>query len=140
MTVTAEEDDDATDEALVTLTHTVTSADDSDYEGLSTASVAVTVRDKDSAGATISEATLTIEEGDSATYTVVLGTEPVGDVTVTVGGVTGTDVTLDKTVLTFTMQNWDTAQTVTVTAEDDDDATDEALVTLTHTVTSADDS
>ena len=140
VTVTAEDDDDATDEALVTLTLTVTSADDSDYDGLSTASVAVTVTDDDSAGVIVSEATLDIEEGNTDTYTVVLGSEPAGDVTVTIGGVTDTDVTLDKTVLTFTRQNWDTAQTVTVTAEEDGDTADEAVVTITHTVTSTDDS
>ena len=55
----------------------------------------------------------------------VLDTEPVGDVTVTIGGITDTDLTLDKTTLTFTTGNWDTAQTVRVTAEHDDDAVDE---------------
>ena len=115
ITVTATEDSNARDEPAATINHTIAS-DDTKYRAVSVSSVAVTVRDNDSAGATISEATLTIEEGDSGTYTVVLGTEPAGDVTVTVGGVTDTDVTLDKTVLTFTTQNWGTAQTVTVTA------------------------
>ena len=59
---------------------------------------------------------------------------------VTVGGVADTDVSLDKTVLTFSDQDWDTAQTVTVTAEHDDDAVDEAVVTITHTVSSTADS
>ena len=115
ITVTATEDSNARDELAATISHTIAS-DDTKYRAVSVSSVAATVRDNDSAGATISEATLTIEEGDSGTYTVVLVSEPAGDVTVTIGGVTDTDVTLDKTVLTFTMQNWDTAQTVTVTA------------------------
>ena len=46
----------------------------------------------------------------------------------------GTDLTLDKTSLTFTMDNWDVAQTVVVTAAEDDDAVTDAGVTLTHTV------
>ena len=59
--------------------------------------------------------------------------------TVTLGGVTDTDLTLDKTTLTFTTGNWDTAQTVKVTAEQDDDAVDEEVVNITHTVSSTDD-
>ena len=40
---------------------------------------------------------------------------------VTVGVTTGTDLTLDKTTLTFTSTNWDGAD-VTVTAAEDDRA------------------
>ena len=76
----------------------------------------------------ISKASLEIEEGDSDTYEVELDTQPTGDVTVTIGGTTGTDLTLDKDTLTFSEQNWDQPQTVTVTADHDDDAVDETLV------------
>ena len=90
---------------------------------------------------TVSETALTLTEeaatGDS--YTIVLVTEPTADVTVTVAGHAGTEVTLtpDPPALTFTPQNWDTAQTVTVTAVDDADTTNDS-VTLTHTATSTD--
>ena len=96
--------------------------------------------DEDTVGVTISETSLEIDEGDSDDYTVVLDTEPAGNVTVTIGGIADTDVTLDKTTLTFTTGNWDTAQTVRVTAEQDDDAVDEEEVTITHTVSSTADS
>ena len=43
----------------------------------------------------------------SVAYTVVLGSLPAGDVTVTIGGNSDTDVSLDKTTLTFTDQDWD---------------------------------
>ena len=66
----------------------------------------------------------------------VLDTEPVGDVTVTIGGIADTELTLDKTALTFTTGNWDTEQTVRVTADQDDDAVDEDVVNITHTVSS----
>ena len=69
----------------------------------------------------------------------VLDTQPTGDVTVTISGHTGTDLSVDKTTLTFTAQDWDTAQTVTVTADEDDNTIDDE-VTLTHTVASAADS
>ena len=137
VTVTAGQDGDTTDDTA-TLTHTVASTADSAYDGETAGSIAVTVTDDDSAGVVVSESSLTIEEGNTATYTVVLNTEPTGDVTVTTGGITGTDSSLDKTSLTFTIQDWDTAQTVTVTAEQDDDAADEPAVTITHTVSSTD--
>ena len=87
----------------------------------------------------ISKAALEIEEGNSDTYEVALDTEPAGDVTVTIGGTTGTDLSLDPASLTFTEQNWDQPQTVTVTAEHDGDAVDEAEATLTHTASSVED-
>ena len=134
VTVTAAHDGDAADDT-VTITHTVASATDTAYDGLSAENVVVTVADDDTAGVTISETSLTIEEGNTGTYTVVLDSQPAGNVTVAIGG-TGTDVSLDKTTLTFTGQNWGTAQTVTVTAVDDAIDEDSETVTLTHTVTS----
>ena len=139
VTVTALQDDDAVNEEVATIKHTVSSSDDNKYDGLTADTVPVTVTDDDTVGVTISETSLDIEEGDFDTYTVVLDTEPTGDVTVTIGGVTNTDVTLDKTTLTFTTSNWDTTQTVRVTAGQDDDAVDEAVVNVTHTVSSSND-
>ena len=63
-----------------------------------------------------------VAEGATGTYTVALGTEPSADVTVTVSGQAGTDVSLSGLTnnrLTFTTGNWDTSQTVTVTAAQD---------------------
>ncbi len=86
----------------------------------------------DGGGVTVTPAALTVAEGRSAAYTVVLDTEPSGEVTVTVGGASG-EVTVDPTSLTFTTTNWDTAQTVTVRAGTDEDTTDDTA-TLTHSV------
>ena len=47
---------------------------------------------------------------------------------------------MDKTTLTFTDQDWNTAQTITVTAGHDGDDQDEPAVTLTHAVRSTADS
>ena len=61
--------------------------------------------------------------------------------TVTVSGQAGTDLVLGglsvTNTLTFTTLNWGTAQTVTVTAGDDDDGVDDP-VTLTHTAVGGD--
>ena len=143
VTVNAGEDDDAADESEVTLSHAVTGA--SEYAAIAAVpSVSVTITDDDSAGVTVSETSLTIAEGDSGAYTVALDTQPSADVTVTISGHSGTDVslsgqTLTGDELTFTPGNWSTAQTVTVTAVEDDDAVDEQAVTITHTVGSTDD-
>ena len=91
------------------------------------------------AGVTVSKSALTVAEEDPTgnSYTVVLDIQPTADVTVTVAGHTGTDVTPDPATLLFTPSNWDTARTVTVTAADDADTTDDT-VTLTHSATSTD--
>ena len=70
-------------------------------------------------------------EGDGAgsSYTVKLATEPTGSVSVSITGHAGTDLTLDKTTLTFTVDNWDDAQTVTVEGgHDGDGAADTATL------------
>ena len=83
-------------------------------------------------------AELVVAEGGTGTYRVALGSEPSANVTVTVSGQAGTDVSLSgltSNQLTFTTGNWDTSQTVTVTAAQDPDVADDQ-VTLTHTTAS----
>ena len=103
----------------------------------STNEATVTITDNDTAGVTISETELTIEEGGSDTYTVVLDTEPTATTTVTVNDPSNPDVTADPESLTFTTENWSTEQTVTVSAGQDEDSTEDTA-TVTHTVASAD--
>ena len=91
------------------------------------------------AGVTVSTSALTVTEEDTTgnTYTVVLDTRPTANVTVTVAGHAGTDVTLTPSILTFTTANWNLAQTVTVKAGNDTDTTNDT-VTLTHSAASTD--
>ena len=65
----------------------------------------MTVTDDDEAGVVLSETGVTVTEGDAAgsSYTVKLATQPSGSVSVTISGHDGTDLTLDKTTLTFTV-------------------------------------
>ena len=107
--------------------------------GLTVASAAVTITDDDERGVTVSEETLPVTEGGSGTYTVVLTSQPTADVTVTVSVPPGTDVSATPTSLTFTSEDWDEEQTVTVRAAEDDDAVADAPVTLTHAVSSTGD-
>ena len=123
--------------AKVTLAHAVAG---SDYGSVTAEPVVVSVvgvagqQPTLQVGVSSSTQTLTVPEGGANSYTLVLGYRPTGDVTVGVILPTGTDLTLDKTSLTFTMDNWDDAQTVAVTAAEDDDGVTDAVVTLTHTV------
>ena len=87
-------------------------------------------------GVTASQQGLTVQEGGSNTYSVVLSTPPADDVTVAIDLPSGTDLSIDPSdaELTFTPQNWHMAQTVTVKAAEDDDATADELVIISHTV------
>ncbi len=150
MTVTADHDADAIDEADVTLTH-VTESADSEYNGISVDSVTVAVDDDDTASVTVTVAgsatELSVTEGGSNTYGLYelsLSSQPIADVTVTIAGHDGSDLTLSGLTLnsdyelTFTDADWSTAQTVTVTAAEDDDAGTDDPVDLTHTAASGD--
>ena len=130
VTVTAGQDPDGLNDT-VTLTHSVSGGG---YDGVDVASVEVTVEDDDR-GVVVSETELTVTEGDAtgSSYTVVLAAQPTGDVTVTVGGHSGTDVSVSSVSLTFSTTTWETAQTVTVTAAQDADGVNDS-VTLTHAV------
>ena len=98
---------------------------------------AVNILDDDDRGVTVSDSSLTVKEGTSETYTVVLDSEPTGDVTVTPSRTSGdADVTVSG-ALTFTPDNWASAQAVTVSAAEDLDANDDTAV-IDHTVSGGD--
>ena len=92
----------------------------------------LTIVDDESPAVRSSAAALGIPEGKSATYTLVLSSQPTGTVTVvaTLGGDTGGS--LDPTELSFTSENWDTPQTVTVSMPEDDDNADVERGVITH--------
>ena len=91
----------------------------------------------DSRGVTLNPTSLTVNEGGSRTYMVSLATRPTGDVTVTVTGQAGTDLTVLPETMTFTPSTWPSTWQVQVTAGEDTDTVDDT-VTLTHTATGAD--
>ena len=127
VSVTSVVDDDANDET-VTISHSV-----SGYGSVTANSVTVSVTDNDTAGVSLSTATLTVDEESSGTYTVTLNTQPSGPVTISPGSSDSEAVGVEPASLTFTTTNWDTAQTVSVTAVDDPDTASET-VTISHSV------
>jgi hypothetical protein len=76
------------------------------------------------------------EGGATDSYTVVLSTQPTDDVEITIAP----DAQLDAspTTLTFTDADWDTPQTVTVTAVNDSVVEGNHTGTITHTALSSD--
>ena len=134
VTARAADDDDAADES-VALFATSTTATASEYSGLS-ARLTATVDDDETRGVVLSTSTLAVQENGSATYTVQLGSQPVGgNVTVTITGAGG-GITPNPMSLTFTGVNWNTPQQVRVNAARDDNSANETA-TLTHTPSGA---
>ncbi|MCW2961744.1 MAG: hypothetical protein JWM90_2131 [Thermoleophilia bacterium] len=133
--------DDALDEpspAATAVTGAVTSTDP-DWNGR-TLDLAGAVVDDDTHGVSVAAsagATIVSEAGATDSFAVALTSEPRATVTVAVA--TGSQVGATPTTLTFTPLTWATAQTVTVTAVNDD--VDEPATHLdgaTFTVTSTD--
>ena len=97
--------------------------------------VTVPIGDDDSAGLTVTPADLSLTEGGSGQYEVRLDSQPLHPVTITIAS-SNPDVEA-PTPLSFTADNWNQFQAVTVTVAHDDDATDESA-TVTHTAESGD--
>ena len=132
ITVTATQDDDAYDES-VTISHAI-----ADYDDVTTAeTVQIAVPDDDTAGVTVAPTVLTINEGDQSAYTVVLDTQPAANVTITSTSGAASVASVSPATLRFTPDDWNTPQTITVTAPHDDDAYDTST-TITHTVSGYD--
>ena len=135
--VDAMEDVDAVADATVTLVH---EASGGAYEGV-TSEATVTIKENDAPNVTVSSTALQILEGMNGMYSVVLTSQPTGDVTVMMDtDLANTDLstTPSPTELTFTTLNWDQPQTVTVSAAVDADAIDDPAVTLEHSVSGGD--
>ncbi len=140
VTVTAVDDADIeTSPHSGVVSHTVASTD-LNYNGAVVASVSASITDNDHVGVTVSVISGdTTEAGGTATFTVVLQNIPTDDVVVALASSDEGEGILDQTTLTFTMANWDTPQTVTVTGADDflDDG-DVGYTVLVGLITSAD--
>ena len=130
-TLTSRDDDvDEADEVLTVGGSTAVS-------DLTVSGTTITIADDDERAVVVTPTLLIVSEGRSLTYSVVLTSEPAGPVTVTpsVNGSAG--VTLDVSSLKFTASNWDSVQTVTVSAAQDTDEVNDTA-TIEHTVSGAD--
>ena len=101
---------------------------DGTAQGLSVTGTSIAIKDNDMRGIAVSPTALQVPEGGDATYTVALKSEPTGPVTITPSVSGSPDLTVSG-ALTFTAEDWDRAQTVTVSgAQDADAANDRATV------------
>ena len=125
--VSAASDADAAADTA-TLTHT---ASGGGYDETPAALVQVSVSDNDRAELEIAPDTLDIMENGAGAFTVGLGAQPTGNVTVAIAS-DNPDVSARPAALVFTPANWNAAQSVVVTARVDAGNGDElATVRLT---------
>ena len=92
-----------------------------------------------SAGITLTESnsSTAIEEGSTTdTYTIVLDTTPTNDVVITI--TPDAQSTTNSSTITFTSSNWETEQTITITATDDTNIESDHTSTIIHTSASDD--
>ena len=93
--------------------------------------------DRPDGGLALSRTDLEIDEGESGTYTVALASQPAADVTVEISQRPTGRATVSPASLTFTADNWNTPQTVTITSTEDANYVDR-WVLLRHVATGDD--
>ena len=104
---------------------------DASGANLAMVSATATIVDNDGRALRAYPAALNVAEGGAAAYTLALGSQPTGTVSVAVTAGSA-ELTVQPDVLSFTADGWQAAQTVTVTAGDDQDAQADAPVPVTH--------
>ena len=129
VTVQSAQDDDA-DDGTAIVNHSAASADEA-FDGIPIDSVTLTELDDDTRGVTVAPTQLSVVEGNSVPYTMVLDTRPSGPVEVTVSVSGDTDISVNLQKLLFLPSNWNTAQTVLVSAAQDEDS-DDGEATIEH--------
>lgn len=87
---------------------------------LANQTVSVNTSDNDTPGVTVLESLgNTIVRSKTDTFTVVLDTQPANDVVIDIASSDTSEGTTAPTAITFTLINWNTPQTVTLTGIDD---------------------
>ncbi len=133
VTVTAVDDTLVEGAHTGTITHTAAGGN---YAGISIANVVANVTDNDVGSVTVTQSggsTNVTEGGATDSYTLVLGAQPAGTVTVTISPDSQVS-TSPATSVSFTNADWNVPKTVTVTAVDDVLVEGPHTGTITHTV------
>jgi hypothetical protein len=122
------------------ITGTATSTD-TNYNALTMPQVTVVNKEEDLLGTLISVSPTSVqtnETGGTTSFKVVLTQLPVGQVTVNLVNSNPAEGTLSASSLVFTLANWRTAQTVTITPVDDQMVNGDVLYQITGTASSID--
>lgn len=121
VTVTGVDDDiDDGDVAYMVITSDAVSADP-EYDGLSAADVSATNLDDDVAGVSVNPTSglVTTEAGGTDTFAIVLESEPIATVMITLSSNDTSEGTVAPAAVVFDISNWDAPQIITVTGVDD---------------------
>ncbi|MDP7158829.1 MAG: Calx-beta domain-containing protein, partial [SAR324 cluster bacterium] len=130
ITVFVQDDNDSDGDQPVRVILSETSSSDANYHGLNPQDVVLTVTDDESGtpGFVVSapDNATTTESGTNRTFTVKLAAKPTADLVIPLYVSDSSEAliasggsAIDNLTLTFTSSNWSTAQTITVTAQDD---------------------
>ena len=121
VTVTGVDDALADGNQLYSILTAAATSTDTKYAGVDANDVSVTNTDNDSAGVTLiaDNFLTTTEAGGTATFTIVLNSQPTGNVVIPLSSNDTTEGTVPVTMVVFTPMNWNAPQTITVTGVND---------------------
>ena len=135
ITVVGVDDDVDDDNIIYHVITSVASSSDVKYNGIDPDNVEMINIDDDDAGVTVSTISgHTTEAGGTATFSIVLNSEPVNQVTINLSSSDTGEGTIDKSSVVFDASNWDTPQVVTITGQDDniDDGAQYYTIVTSH--------
>jgi hypothetical protein len=122
------------------ISHSI-SSEDGFFNSYSISDLAVAISDNDVAGITIepNPDLHSLSEGDNGySYSVMLNTTPSDDVVITASIHPEDEAVLSPTTLTFSSQNWNLTQSITILAVDDSVVEKQDTLILTHHISSND--
>src|SRR5262249_51983595 len=121
VTVTGVDDNVADGNQIYTIITSPAKSDDPGYNNHDTPDIQAINVDNDSPGITATPRTciMTTERMMSATFTLVLNSQPSGDVVLNLASSAPTEGIVTPKKATFTRDNWNAPQTITITGQDD---------------------
>jgi len=128
VTISAPEDVDLVNETPTFTASIHDATSDNAWDPLADQTVTIHVTDNDTPNITVTESggsTAVTEGGATDSFTVALTAQPASDVVLNVTSNDTSSMTVSPATLTFTSANWNTTQTVTVTAPEDVDIVSE---------------
>ena len=134
LVVSAADDDDAEQADPADLAFAFAGDTLTGYHGGLTDTVEVTITETNTKGVNLTATGMEVNEAAPRSYSIVLNSQPVGgNVNIEISG-EDSDVAEADTQLTFTADNWSTAQAVSITPTDDADTASHSAFTLSHDV------
>ncbi len=140
VTVSAADDASVEGAHTGTVSHSVAQTGGGEYQGITVPSIQFSITDNDTATTSlvITTSTIALTESGTATYTIALASQPTTTVDVYLATSTE-DVSVSPASITFSSTTWNVAQTITMTAVDDQIVEEAETVIISHTVSSTGD-